>query len=137
MQADSLDVPSETVLYETALSYAKQFDTNLEKEKEKEGNEKKWDQEISRDSVLGQLLPQIRFNFIPMSYLADVIEDDESVMRLPVMQSLLFETYRYKAVAGAKPTLFNCTRRTGDGISTCLIYPSIYFFQNQLIHLLS
>jgi len=62
--------------------------------------------------VLELLLPHIRFNFIAVNYLVEVIENDQSVMRLPIMQSLLFETYRFKVVPDSAPTLFNCARRT-------------------------
>ena len=80
LQSDDLLVSNEQDLYEITLTYAAQFDDDKEK----------------KAQILEALLPQIRWCYIPMRYLTEVVEKDKFVSNLPITHSLLFENYRYQ-----------------------------------------
>lgn len=82
LQSDALLISSEQELFETVLSYANQFDDDKEK----------------KVRMLETLLPHIRYSFIPLKYLIEVVEKDTFLNGLPVMHSLLYETYRYQVL---------------------------------------
>lgn len=79
LASDDLAISSEKNLCEIVLKYAKHFE-----DKEQ------------REAALTKLLPLLRFGTIPPKYLVDVIENDESINRVPIVHTLLYEAYRFR-----------------------------------------
>jgi len=96
---NELSIGSEQELYDCVMKYAAQF----------RGDQPK------KDEVLTLLLPCVRFNFLPVEFLVETIEQDKSIRRLPVVEHLLSETYRYIACPGHNATVpsYNTEPRIG------------------------
>jgi hypothetical protein len=96
LKSNELQARSEEVIYEAVLRYANQVGEDDPK----------------RDETLVALLPHIRFSYLRPRFLVETVENDQSVMRLPLMTNLLYETYRYRMYPKSKVS-FSTQPRTG------------------------
>ena len=78
LKSDDLLVATEHELFDTVMQYVTPFDQPKKK------------------AALEQLLPHIRWCYMPMKYLSQTIEKDKFLCSLSCLPALLFETYRYK-----------------------------------------
>lgn len=81
VQSDEVEVTREEEVFNAVLKFA---DVNGKTVAEK------------RD-ILNQLLPHIRFTLCSPKFLIEEVETNPELMQVPVLKSLLFETFRYKA----------------------------------------
>ncbi|KAI9010463.1 hypothetical protein CLU79DRAFT_773160 [Phycomyces nitens] len=101
---DYLDKPiDEVVFYEAAVGWR---NSNI-----KNADLIKVDDNMDIDTTFAQMLLCIRFPQLEPSFLADVVEKNEAVMKTEGIKELLFEAYRFQACGKNKFTSVRCYPR--------------------------
>jgi len=93
LKSDELQVRSEEKLFEHLLAYVAQFD-----------QEKKVE-------ALNQLLPHVRYSYLRGRFLLGKVETNELLNKLPMLQRMLHEVYRYKLFPKSKTGFITRSRR--------------------------
>jgi len=87
VKSDNLKINSEQDVFKAVMRYCNQFKDNKEK----------------RDQALTELLPHVRYALFGNKALSDLVENDETIQHIPILHTLLYQTYRNK-VMGKRQT---------------------------------
>jgi len=60
--------------------------------------------DTERDRALTKILPSVRFPLLSNQFLIDRIEQNKALQHIPMVETLLHETFRYKAYPACKPS---------------------------------
>lgn len=87
LKSDDILVNAEEDIFDSVMKYCDQFVSDKEK----------------RDRCLTKILPSVRFPLLSNQFLVERIEQNKSLQHIPLVQTLLHETFRYKAYPSCKP----------------------------------
>jgi len=104
---------SEEKLFEHLLAYVGQFD------------------QPKREEALSTLLPLVRYSYLRGRFLLGKIEANETINKLPVLQRMLHEVYRYKLFPKSKTDFITRSRRGTSPLSPFL-FLLILFVVNRI-----
>jgi len=101
LKSDQLQIRSEELLFEAVLKFAYQLP---DQPHHRPGQ--------AAEEALTLMLPQIRFNFLNPRYLADNVEEDERLSKIPIVHQLAHQCYRWKMYPKSN-TMFKTAPRKG------------------------